>query len=243
MPAPVLIVSIKRGGILIGAFEGDAAQGVRLLDSGGQGRTADAVVAHARRDPRRARLGPRPAPEARAARARARDGPRPDRVDLRSAAGAERASQLRRGWARSSRSTKRTSTASRAARCTADRRPIVWSRSGSCRRRTSSDGFTVRVPWSRAMRPSRRPSSSTPRASTVGCSRRQSRTFSSTTVGCWSSSRRLHRHAGSGPRARTRLAPDDEAGVSDLLLARLSRRGLLTERGSGRGQYLLQRDG
>ena len=57
VPAAVLIVSIKRGGILLGAFDGRAAHGVCLLDAGAQGRPADAVVAHARRDARRARLG------------------------------------------------------------------------------------------------------------------------------------------------------------------------------------------
>ena len=50
VPPPVLIVSIKRGGILLGAFDdgGDDA-GLRLLDARAQGRPADAVVAHARR--------------------------------------------------------------------------------------------------------------------------------------------------------------------------------------------------
>ena len=67
------IVSIKRGGILLGAFDdgGDHAR-VRLLDPGIQGRTSDAVVAHAGCDAGDARRRPRRAPEARAAPGRAR---------------------------------------------------------------------------------------------------------------------------------------------------------------------------
>ncbi len=68
---------------------------VRLLDAGDQGRPADAVVAHAGRDAGDARCRARRAAEAGAAPGRARHGPRPHRVDLRSAAGRQRSPQLR----------------------------------------------------------------------------------------------------------------------------------------------------
>ena len=52
VPPPVLIVSVKRGGILLGAFDdGDAMKGFVYSMPGGQGRPADAVVAHAGRRP------------------------------------------------------------------------------------------------------------------------------------------------------------------------------------------------
>ena len=50
VPPAVLIVSIKRGGILLGAFDdGGEMQGFVYSIPAAQGRTADAVVAHARR--------------------------------------------------------------------------------------------------------------------------------------------------------------------------------------------------
>ena len=96
VPPPVLIVSIKRGGILLGAFDdGGAMQGFVYSMPGIEGRPADAVVAHARRDAGGARRRARRAAEAGAARGGAGDGHRSDRVDVRSAAGAERPPQLR----------------------------------------------------------------------------------------------------------------------------------------------------
>ena len=51
VPAPVLIVTIKRGGILLGAFDdGRCDERVRVLHARDQGRPTDAVVAHAGRD-------------------------------------------------------------------------------------------------------------------------------------------------------------------------------------------------
>ena len=68
MPPPVLIVSIRRGGILLGAFDDGLDDRLRLFDSRDQERRADAVVAHARRPSGRARRRTRPPPEAGAAR-------------------------------------------------------------------------------------------------------------------------------------------------------------------------------
>ena len=60
VPPPVLIVSIKRGGILLGAFDdgGDHAGFVYSMPAH-QGRARDTVVAHARRDSGRAGRGAR----------------------------------------------------------------------------------------------------------------------------------------------------------------------------------------
>ena len=69
VPVPVLIVSVKRGGILLGAFDGAGEMvGFVYSMSGAQGRPRVAVVAHARRPARGARLRAGHAAEARAAR-------------------------------------------------------------------------------------------------------------------------------------------------------------------------------
>ena len=69
---PVFIITVKRGGILIGAFDADEPDGrVRVFDRRAEGRTRDAVVAH---DGRGARAPPKRAgraSEAGAARPRA----------------------------------------------------------------------------------------------------------------------------------------------------------------------------
>ena len=71
VPPPVLIVSVKRGGILLGAFDGAGAMKgfVYSIPSVKDGRLGP-VVAHARRDEGRARCRTRPAFEAGAAGSR-----------------------------------------------------------------------------------------------------------------------------------------------------------------------------
>ena len=70
--AAVLIVSIKRGGILLGAFdEAGTMKGFVYLDARDEGRAPDAVVAYARRRAGRARRGLGRRAQARAASARA----------------------------------------------------------------------------------------------------------------------------------------------------------------------------
>ena len=67
-------------------------------------------------------------------------GPRPHRVDLRPAAGAERPLQLRAARRRGRGVRGERLRRRRAARCTGARRPIGSSRNGASRRRTSSAG-------------------------------------------------------------------------------------------------------
>ena len=90
---------------------------------GDEGRQADAVVAHDGRAAGAPAVGAGPAAEAGAARARARRWLRPDRVDVRSAAGRSTRTSTSRSWAWSATNTRRTSTAieQRAASRHADR--------------------------------------------------------------------------------------------------------------------------
>ncbi len=70
VPASVLLVSAKRGGILIGAFEDDRLVGFVWSMPGVRDERAHALVAHARRLAGRARTRRRPRAEAGAARSR-----------------------------------------------------------------------------------------------------------------------------------------------------------------------------
>ena len=231
VPPPVLIVSIKRGGILLGAFDdGRRDEGLRLLDPAAEGRAAHAVVAHARRDAGRARSAGLGARLKLAQRERAlRDGPRPDRVDLRSAPGDERAPQFREARAWSSRSTRRTSTASRAARCTAatptDRFVAEWHiATPHVERRIAATARTAdarRVAW-----PPRRSSILRGRRRVARARRR--RTSISRTAACWSRSRPASPTCRShSPELALRVAHGDAPDLPGVLRARLPRRGFL----------------
>ena len=91
------------------------------------------MVAHARRPARGAGVGLGARLKLAQRERRARGGHRAHRVDVRSAPGAQRPLQFRASSAWSSRSTRRTPTASRAARCTRARQPIASSPSGTSR--------------------------------------------------------------------------------------------------------------
>jgi hypothetical protein len=95
VPVPILAVSVHRGGILIGAFDGDRMIGFvySLPSIKDKKPTQWSHMAGVLSEYRSAGLG-RDAQGA-AARADNGDGARPHRVDLRSAAGDERPPQLR----------------------------------------------------------------------------------------------------------------------------------------------------
>ena len=102
-PLPLLAATVKRGAILVGAFDPDAgaassggsARGVRVLAACCARRPALAVVAHAGRRARMAATRTGTRAEARPARSSDCHGRRPRGMDLRSAPGRQRALQHR----------------------------------------------------------------------------------------------------------------------------------------------------
>ena len=170
VPPPVLIVSIKRGGILLGAFDdAERLQGfVYSMPGLKDGRPMQwshmlgVVAGRARR-----RAGP-------ALKLAQRDAALAMGLDLIEwtfdPLQALNAHFNFASSASSSRSTRRTSTAIRAARCTAARRPTGSSPSGASPRRTSSAGLPPPgMPW----------------CGTAGCWRRRSQPVASSGRAGW----------------------------------------------------------
>ena len=226
VPRSQFVVAAKTGGILIGAEdERGRLVGCRVLGARPAPRPHRAVVAPARRRAAGARPGARPAAQAGAARAGAGPRHRPDRVDLRSAAGRATRGSTSAASAASSRPISTTSTDRRPARCTAACRPIASSRRGTSAHRTSV--AAPRGRRDRGARRQRRPGAARAadaRGRTVPRAARRAGPVARRAAAAGRDSGRLRADAGRGDRPGAGLAARRPPRLPHLLRARLSRR-------------------
>ena len=177
----------------------------------------------------------RPGAEARPARAGAGRRLRPHRVDVRSAAGAERAPELRQARRRRRGIPPQRLRRVDAACCTGARRPIAWWRSGGSASRTSSGGWrqTPGLTARSADLTEAQPVNTTRPAHGVAGQRR-GRPGQGRAAAAARDSDGLHRHAARGARSRARVADADPGDLRDLFRPRLPG-GRLLPRSPARG--------